>query len=1254
MSRRPMNAPPADAFINYRPTAPQASVARNNSGGASMVGSQPPLSSSNQPQPGQPGTPSTGSGSSKPPPLTLEQSRAVARTHYSALKGWLAKEGALAAGSTRTNAREKLTRLTRQQFQELSTDVYDELMRRIEDASGRPGEQPFLPVRSDFHPKRNQARQKLATLPLLRFRDLASDVYYELDRRYPEFAEEDDNADGKPYSPPAAGTPTTSQFNGVSSPSQQSQQLPHSRTGSLASQNTPNGMASPPLPSNLNARRAPTPQQQSSHTPQHSSSYTQHSQNQSHGSSPSFASSGNSNPQHAGVPAGNDVVVPNKSTMMVEEPAPSPSNFRAGSGSDSGGMASPMSETGGPSAEDRRGSGTSANGGMNFGSGGRSLLASPPLGGRQDDVDERREEEEEQLADQQQRPNPAFAAAGRGVSGQGQGGGHMSRASETSSIGTRFFGGYAGSAAASEAGGGRRSYDYEAATAQAVEKVKSEYEYKLTMLQNRVGELERENDDAAQALKSRSGEQDRTREVEREMREMRERFDSQADQLRSLQREHDSLRASSSSRAFGASSPSSASGTDSHLRTRLHESEELANELRGEVSALVDEVRQANERCEELQMEVERERESKEKAEKEAGEWKSRWQQAKLELRNIKATSQLFSSSISVDADYMPASSDGLIKDTSVADFQTSIDDLLQAARSKEPSSVLPAARAVVAACEKLDNDIQAISPSRFASLTVSDQDLVNSLKVKVNATLSNLMTASKNHAMSFGVSPVSLLDAAASHLAATIVELVRILKIRRSAGGSGGSRNSLDPSAAFGRGGGGGGFHHEPMPPLPELSQPQPLHVPQGPREPSPDVGPAPPSKEKEEQKKEQQQQQQEQQQQQQEQQQQQQEQQQQQQQQQEKQRSPGYLSGGMSSLLGGAGSMTKALEAMGISSGKRSSIDSVEEKQNQQTPPARKASLPQGNSQQQQQQTERESLAFSDMSLDSSARASPIPPQPVGGVQYQQPQPQQQQRGYDSYDQQQHYSSSYPQYGQQQQSMTRDTSASSLAYRSNTASPAFGQAQHQQHGQYDQQQRDDRSSPYSHHEQPQSYGHGQQQHEIGQRNGGPAFEYGSEYQAQGEEQYGHQGQANGMGGSQYGSPSLSRSERNPEELRTYIENQTEAIVHSIQSLLSAIRSGAQGSELTDNLTQIITIVSSIVAISQEALPPHARSEGDAILDDLTTHCDKLSEMQNGRPGEEFNKQTKQAMAAASFGVAKSLKQLNSLLHGQEADGLV
>lgn len=93
--------------------------------------------------------------------------------------------------------------------------------------------------------------------------------------------------------------------------------------------------------------------------------------------------------------------------------------------------------------------------------------------------------------------------------------------------------------------------------------------------------------------------------------------------------------------------------------------------------------------------------------------------------------------------------------------------------------------RAVVGAVEHIDQDIQAVEPRRIASLPGAEQERLQSLKAKANATLSNLMTASKNHAMSFGVSPVSLLDAAASHLSSTIVDLIRILRIRRTAGTS-------------------------------------------------------------------------------------------------------------------------------------------------------------------------------------------------------------------------------------------------------------------------------------------------------------------------------------------------------------------------------------------------------------------------------------------------------------------------------------
>ena len=125
-----------------------------------------------------------------------DQFEAALSEHYVALKRYLAASLRDEKGNPRPNrARDKLLRLSPIQFQELSTDVYDELMRR-QQSSRRPpsgnspdgGPPPFLLPKDAFHPKRNQARQKLSTLPSPRFRDLATDVFYELERRFPRFA----------------------------------------------------------------------------------------------------------------------------------------------------------------------------------------------------------------------------------------------------------------------------------------------------------------------------------------------------------------------------------------------------------------------------------------------------------------------------------------------------------------------------------------------------------------------------------------------------------------------------------------------------------------------------------------------------------------------------------------------------------------------------------------------------------------------------------------------------------------------------------------------------------------------------------------------------------------------------------------------------------------------------------------------------------------------------------------------------------
>lgn len=141
--------------------------------------------------------------------LMMEESLAQ---HYAILKRYLAQSLRDEKGNPRPNrARDKLLRLSPVQFQELSTDVYDELLRRQSVAGQQttgPGQVPsYLLPKDNFHPKRNQARQKLATLPPPRFRDLATDVFYELERRFPRFGGAEIGRNGSP-APSIRGPPS--------------------------------------------------------------------------------------------------------------------------------------------------------------------------------------------------------------------------------------------------------------------------------------------------------------------------------------------------------------------------------------------------------------------------------------------------------------------------------------------------------------------------------------------------------------------------------------------------------------------------------------------------------------------------------------------------------------------------------------------------------------------------------------------------------------------------------------------------------------------------------------------------------------------------------------------------------------------------------------------------------------------------------------------------------------------------------------
>ena len=193
------------------PPSPPISVARSSNGTS--------LYPASGPEGGPPGAPPGAPPGGRK--YNMQQLEAQLADHHRVLKDYLAES--LRQDKTympHNRARDKLLRLSPIQFQELSTDVYDELLRREDE---RVAQSPqgdgrniprFLLPRNNFHPKRNQARQKLSTLPQKKFRELATDVLFELERRFPRFTGAERVANRG-----ASRPPTAQGYHGVRRPS---------------------------------------------------------------------------------------------------------------------------------------------------------------------------------------------------------------------------------------------------------------------------------------------------------------------------------------------------------------------------------------------------------------------------------------------------------------------------------------------------------------------------------------------------------------------------------------------------------------------------------------------------------------------------------------------------------------------------------------------------------------------------------------------------------------------------------------------------------------------------------------------------------------------------------------------------------------------------------------------------------------------------------------------------------------------------
>lgn len=600
----------------------------------------------------------------------IDNQEIVLSEHYVSLKRYLS--GTSRDGNPKpppNKARDKLQRLTGVQFLELSTDVYDELKRR-ELASRRPPNAPpgtgppdYLVPEENFHPKRNQARQKLSSLGPPRFRDLATDVFCELERRYPRFAGGDIPRVGSPMSirgPQSRSQTPVSGMNGYP-PRGQSRRRP-SEASSIRSARGPTpmngGFGVPPSPRLPNGDyERPTPKQFQSNT-----------------------------------------IVPNKSTMVEEDDD----------------LVSPLSPD--PGEADA------------YGMGRMSADRESKRSAGPSETDKKLMEEYEQQVRELRGKIDNMEDTMR------------KKDDELNSI-----------------LGNERSRE------NAANLEKKGWDETRQNMENRLAEVQELNDS-----------------LERELDRIK---DDHASEMRELREQLEDSRQSNANmmRPNTASNPK-LERENEDLRIALQDQQQVTDEVRREAQDFLREMKllsQQSGAAWERQAELEKTIES---LENEVRDWRNRYARTKTQLRNMRASSL----SLMIDQDagkYVRekgfTQENGLVKDVHVTKFQISIDELLQRARVDNPERVIDSMKAVVVSVRRISKDIDESAPNNEDVLQQQAK-----LKSRVSSTANNLITASKNFASSAGISPVSLLDAAASHLVAAVVELLRTVKIRSTPAG--------------------------------------------------------------------------------------------------------------------------------------------------------------------------------------------------------------------------------------------------------------------------------------------------------------------------------------------------------------------------------------------------------------------------------------------------------------------------------------
>lgn len=300
-------------------------------------------------------------------------------------------------------------------------------------------------------------------------------------------------------------------------------------------------------------------------------------------------------------------------------------------------------------------------------------------------------------------------------------------------------------------------------------------------LSNMEGEMKRKDDALSSALEAERNTATETNLEKKNWSDVRSSLENKLAEAQalnaSMKQELERLRADQEIQAATRSDASIQQEND-ELRQSLSEQNRVTEEVRRKAQEDLDEMRLLTQRSNAIQLKQKELEDTIETLEGECHTWRNRYARAKTLQSGLRASMQ----GIPLEQDATQCvrekdflDSNGVVKDVNVTKFQLSIDELLQTARREAPEKVIESMKRVVVSVRRITRELDASTRSDDTKL-VQQQ---GKLKGRVSSTANGFITASKNFAAGAGLSPISLLDAAASNLSASIIDLVRVVKVR-------------------------------------------------------------------------------------------------------------------------------------------------------------------------------------------------------------------------------------------------------------------------------------------------------------------------------------------------------------------------------------------------------------------------------------------------------------------------------------------